>query len=114
MLSRIAALILLLASGCTHLSPQNQLFEELDHEIPEEYLEESVNISSYYDVHSNCVRLGGNPIVAILGFPVLGCASLFHGVEEGTYYCEIWMVADWDWLYEHEHRHCLGYSDAFF
>ena len=109
MVTGLLLLLSLLLSSCTVLSPQDTLFPSIKEEIPLHLLDEEVHIVGYLETQISCIELWINPIFAALGQPMFGCSGLF--LVDVRYECTIYMAYDWNWLYEHEHRHCLGYSD---
>ncbi len=96
-------------TSCTLLPPGDNLFEGLEAEIKPEELTENVYIVGFWKTQVECMGKAG--VVSVLGFPILGCGLLYHNANGKGYWCDIYMMADWGWIYEHEHRHCLGYSD---
>ncbi len=107
----IIGLIVFIMSGCTMFATQDILFPGLENEIQTELLDVTTNVVGPLDIYSECIDAGLNPVVAVLGAPLFGCAELKHSEIEGRFECSIYMAFDAEWIYEHEYRHCLGYMD---
>jgi len=101
----------ILFSSCTILSPLDKLYPFLTEEIPLEDLNETVFVVGPVDVYSRCIALGVNPLLVVLGAPLFGCAKLEYNRENNKQNCTIYMAFDAEWIYQHEHRHCVGYED---
>ena len=110
-MNKLSIVLFMLLSSCTAMSPLDKLYDGLDTEIQLEKLNETVLIVGPLDVYSECISGGVNPFLAVLGSPLMGCAILTYGQTPGTFDCTIYQAFDFDFIYTHEHQHCLGYQD---
>lgn len=45
---------------------------------------------------------------------VMGCAEVYWDDTGKVTDCYVWAAADWDWIVDHELKHCEGYKDKLY
>lgn len=105
----LVLLLAILLAGCSPKSGGN-FFPGIEEEIPLDKLDETVEVVGWFDVYVECIDHGLSPWY-ILAAPLYGCAVLYTADESGVHKCKIFMAVDWDFIYQHEHEHCLGYAE---
>ena len=115
---KLILLLCLILSGCAPM-PGGELFPEISQ--PADL--EDIHITKTIGVQITTEKCGQalfdyNPKVfwanVLLNFGIpLGCAIVHH-VDGVPVMCEVYAVADWDWIINHELRHCQGFKDSLY
>lgn len=110
-------LLLLLLCSCAH-APGEKLLNGLEHDTQTSDID--INIvtglgKATYFCNKYLLNQGKYGIFTLniaLNFGVFfGCSLVEWDANGDVQKCTIYRVADWDWITDHEMRHCKGYAD---
>jgi len=109
-------LAILLVSSCAPM-PGNDLLTGLSQPTSLETVRITKTVG-LWETTSFCNR-GMEPHVVALNCllnacVVMGCADVKWNEEGHIESCDIYVAYDWDWIVDHEMRHCMGYADVFY
>ena len=113
---RLILLLCLILSGCAPM-PGPELWPGLTEPTPIEQVDVTITIGLVETVAECNSRMAWHQVAlgCLLNFCIpMGCSTAHWDDTGKIYKCEIWAVADWDWIIDHELKHCEGYRDKLY
>ena len=97
--------------------PGSTLFDGLDHPTPIEAITVTKTVG-LWETTSFCNSGMEAHVVALNcmfnACVVMGCADVRWDGNGDIQTCDVYVAYDWDWLVDHEMRHCSGYADVLY
>jgi len=115
----ISALLLLGLTACAPM-PGNTLFPGLDHPTPIEEVAVTIHIDALKtSIYCNKAmwESGKEGLVIAniaLNFGMIPACSTMRWTDGKITTCDIYASFDWQWMIDHEMRHCMGYADVLY